>query len=57
VSLGANQLNDVRRSTGAYLRAQRFLTQTFGLAGTVTYAQQRSLPSRAGLQLSLVTRW
>ena len=57
VSTGASQATDIRPSSGGYLRFQRFLSERFGVGATATYSPQRALPSRAGLQLSAVSRW
>jgi YaiO family outer membrane protein len=57
VSVGPDQTYDVRSSTSAHLRAQRYLTRHLGFGATVSMADQERLPRRTGLTITALLRW
>lgn len=57
VSIGPNQVYDIRPSTSGYVRAQYFTTPRLGFAAVASLARQAGIPNRLGAYLSAMVRW
>jgi len=57
VSIGANQLYDVRGTSSVYVRGQRYVSRHAGLAATASWTTEQRVASRAGFYVSALARW
>lgn len=57
VSINSAGSIDVRRSSSAYLRAERFMNASWGVTGSFAVNAAGAIPTRTGIQIGLLRRW